>query len=318
MSKAVLAIHGGAGAISRRKITPALQYQYESALQAILAQGEQMLASGASALDIVTEAVRRFEECSLFNAGHGAVFTREAEHELDASIMDGKTRNGGAVAGLRTSRNPVLAARAVMERSPHVFLIGEGADTFAQEHGVERVDSSFFSTDQRYEQLQSVQETGMDTVALDHDDSGSDEPIDQKNKMGTVGAVALDEAGNLAAATSTGGVTNKWPGRVGDSPIIGAGCYADNTTCAVSCTGMGEAFIRAVAAYDVSALMAYSKLSLSEAANQVVHEKLPSLGGTGGIIALDGQGNVTLPFNSEGMYRGSVVAGGVAQVAIYR
>lgn len=322
MIKPVLAIHGGAGAITRTQITPAMQQAYEEALRGILTGGERILAEGGSALDAVTEAVRLLEECPLFNAGHGAVFTRDAGHELDASIMDGSTLACGAVANVRTIRNPVLAARAVMQHSPHVFFAGEGADEFAREQGLEIVSPDFFSTPERHQQLIKAQETGADTIVLDHDGGSQaapqSPPLDESTKMGTVGAVALDAYGNLAAATSTGGMTNKWPGRVGDSPIIGAGCYANNVSCAVSTTGKGEAFIRAVAAYDVAAQMEYAGMSLEQAARKVVYEKLPPLDGAGGLIAIDKQGNVTMPFNTEGMYRGSVVVGETAQVAIYR
>lgn len=322
MIKPVIAIHGGAGAITRSQITPTMQQEYEEALRDILAGGERVLADGGSALDAVTEAVRLLEECPLFNAGHGAVFTRNAEHELDASIMDGSNLSCGAVANVRTVRNPVRAARAVIENSPHVFFAGAGADEFAREQGLEIVDTSFFSTAARREQLTKAQETGADTIVLDHDGSAQAAsalpPLDESKKMGTVGAVALDAHGNLAAATSTGGMTNKWPGRVGDSPLIGAGCYANNATCAVSTTGKGEAFVQAVAAYDISAMMEYAGLNLQQAAHKVVYEKLPPLDGAGGLIAVDRQGNVTMPFNTEGMYRGSVVVGEEAKVAIYR
>jgi beta-aspartyl-peptidase (threonine type) len=326
MIKPVLAIHGGAGAISRAQITPEKQQAYEDALRGILQGGARVLEQGGLALDAVTEAVRLLEECPLFNAGHGAVFTRDAGHELDAAIMDGRTRSCGSVANLRTVRNPILAARAVMEHSPHVFFVAEGAEAFAREQGLEVVDPSYFSTEERRRQLDLAQRTGAESIVLDHDSAGrpghadraaGGAPLDERRKMGTVGAVALDAHGNLAAATSTGGMTNKWPGRVGDSPIVGAGCYANNATCAISTTGKGEAFIRAVAAYDISALMEYAGLTLEQAANKVVHEKLPLLDGAGGLIAVDAHGNVVMPFNTEGMYRGSLVAGGAARVAIY-
>ncbi|MGX5658784.1 isoaspartyl peptidase/L-asparaginase family protein [Castellaniella ginsengisoli] len=322
MIKPVLAIHGGAGAITRAQITPEIQRDYEEALRAVLAGGEQVLAGGGSALDAVTEAVRLLEECPLFNAGHGSVFTRAAEHELDASIMDGRTLGCGAVANIKVIRNPVMAARAVMERSPHVFLVGAGAETFACDAGLERVDPSFFSTPARREQLRLAQESGAETIVLDHDAHRdaltARAPLDESRKMGTVGAVALDSQGNLAAATSTGGLTNKWPGRVGDSPVIGSGCYARNATCAVSTTGKGEAFIRAQAAHDVSAMMEYAGMSLGQAANRMVFDKLPPLDGAGGLIAVDRDGTVVMPFNTEGMYRGSVVVGEPAFVGIYR
>lgn len=317
MIEPVIAIHGGAGAISRSRITPDMQRAYEEALCEVLRGGGRVLAQGGSALDAVTEAVRLLEECPLFNAGHGAVFTRDAGHELDAAIMDGRSRACGAVANVRTVRNPVLAARAVMEHSPHVFFVGEGAEAFAREQGLECVDPAFFSTPHRLEQLREAQSAGAESIVLDHDAARA-APLDETRKMGTVGAVALDARGDLAAATSTGGMTNKWPGRVGDSPIVGAGCYANNATCAVSSTGKGEAFIRAVAAYDISALMEYGGLPLAEAARRVVHDKLPLVDGAGGLIAVDAQGHVVMPFNTEGMYRGCLRSGGKPEVAIYR
>jgi beta-aspartyl-peptidase (threonine type) len=265
----------------------------------------------ASALDVVTEAVRLLEECPLFNAGIGSVFTRDETHELDACVMDGITLKAGAVAGVSHLRNPVLAARLVMENSPHVLLTGAGAEQFAVAHGMESVSPDLFSTPERYQQLLDARSEGI--TQLDHT-----APLDENTKMGTVGAVALDKAGNLAAATSTGGMTNKLPGRVGDSPLPGAGCYANNATAAVSCTGTGEVFIRALAAYDITALMDYGGLSLAEACERVVMEKLPALGGVGGLIAVDHEGNVALPFNSEGMYRAWGYAGDAPSTGIYR
>lgn len=286
--------------------------RYIQALSDIVETGQRMLEDGRSALDVVTEAVRLLEECPLFNAGIGAVYTRDETHELDACVMDGNTLNAGAVAGVSHLRNPILAARLVMEHSPHVMMIGEGAENFAIAQGMERVSADIFSTPERYAQLLAAQSAG-ETV-LDH----SATPLDENNKMGTVGAVALDMFGNLAAATSTGGMTNKLPGRVGDSPLVGAGCYANNASVAVSCTGTGEVFIRALAAYDIAALMDYGGLSLSEACERVVMEKLPALGGSGGLIAVDHEGNVALPFNSEGMYRAWGYAGDTPTTGIYR
>ncbi len=318
MTKSILAIHGGAGAIARAQTTPAVRQQYEDALRTILASAERVLSQGGLALDAVTEAVRLLEECPLFNAGYGAVFTKTAEHELDAAIMDGQTRRCGSVANISTVRNPVLAARAVMEHSPHVFFVGRSAEAFAREQGLESVEPAYFSTPARRAQLEAAQQSGKETITLDHDAASATAPLDERNKMGTVGAVALDQHGNLAAATSTGGMTNKWPGRVGDSPIIGAGCYANNNTCAVSTTGKGEAFIRAVAAYDISAQMEYAGRSLEQAAHQLIHDTLPALDGAGGLIAVDAHGNVVMPFNTEGMYRGYVVSGQTPFVAIHR
>ena len=312
MGKAVIAIHGGAGAITRAQLSQEQELRYIQALSDIVETGQRMLEDGRSALDVVTEAVRLLEECPLFNAGIGAVYTRDETHELDACVMDGNTLNAGAVAGVSHLRNPILAARLVMEHSPHVMMIGEGAENFAIAQGMERVSADIFSTPERYAQLLAAQSAG-ETV-LDH----SATPLDENNKMGTVGAVALDMFGNLAAATSTGGMTNKLPGRVGDSPLVGAGCYANNASVAVSCTGTGEVFIRALAAYDIAALMDYGGLSLSEACERVVMEKLPALGGSGGLIAVDHEGNVALPFNSEGMYRAWGYAGDTPTTGIYR
>lgn len=312
MGKAVIAIHGGAGAITRALLSQEQELRYIQALSDIVETGQRMLEDGRSALDVVTEAVRLLEECPLFNAGIGAVYTRDETHELDACVMDGNTLNAGAVAGVSHLRNPILAARLVMGHSPHVMMIGEGAENFAIAQGMERVSADIFSTPERYAQLLAAQSAG-ETV-LDH----SATPLDENNKMGTVGAVALDMFGNLAAATSTGGMTNKLPGRVGDSPLVGAGCYANNASVAVSCTGTGEVFIRALAAYDIAALMDYGGLSLSEACERVVMEKLPALGGSGGLIAVDHEGNVALPFNSEGMYRAWGYAGDTPTTGIYR
>ena len=312
MGKAVIAIHGGAGAITRSQLSQEQELRYIQALSDIVETGQRMLEDGRSALDVVTEAVRLLEECPLFNAGIGAVYTRDETHELDACVMDGNTLNAGAVAGVSHLRNPILAARLVMEHSPHVMMIGEGAENFAIAQGMERVSADIFSTPERYAQLLAARTVG-ETV-LDHSAS----PLDENNKMGTVGAVALDMFGNLAAATSTGGMTNKLPGRVGDSPLVGAGCYANNASVAVSCTGTGEVFIRALAAYDIASLMDYGGLSLSEACERVVMEKLPALGGSGGLIAIDHEGNVALPFNSEGMYRAWGYAGDTPTTGIYR
>lgn len=312
MKSAVIAIHGGAGAISRANLSPEREREYVEALSAIAGAGQKMLEAGASALETVTEAVRLLEECPLFNAGIGSVFTADGTHELDACIMDGHALQVGAVAGIKHLRNPVLAARRVLEHSPHVLLIGEGAERFAVANGMEKVANDLFSTEFRFEQLRQAKIAG-ETV-LDH--SGA--PLDERSKMGTVGAVALDVDGNLAAATSTGGMTNKLPGRVGDSPLIGAGCYANNASVAVSCTGTGEVFMRTLAAYDISALMEYGGLSLQEACERVVMEKLPALGGSGGLIAIDREGNVVMPFNSEGMYRAYAYAGDTPTVGIYR
>lgn len=312
MSKAVIAIHGGAGAITRSQLSMEQERCYIEALSSIVETGQRMLEAGESALDVVTEAVRLLEECPLFNAGIGSVFTRDETHELDACVMDGVTLKAGAVAGVSRLRNPVLAARLVMEQSPHVLLVGEGAENFAFAQGMAPVSPELFSTPARFEQLLAARAEGE--TRLDHHGA----QLDESTKMGTVGAVALDKAGNLAAATSTGGMTNKLPGRVGDSPLPGAGCYANNASVAVSCTGTGEVFIRTLAAYDIAALMDYGGLSLAEACERVVMEKLPALEGSGGLIAVDREGNVALPFNSEGMYRAWGYAGDAPSTGIYR
>lgn len=317
MAKAAIAIHGGAGAITRAAMSAEKEQAYRQALYDIVTHGQSMLAQGASALDTVTEAVRRLEECPLFNAGKGAVFTRQGTHELDACIMDGRTLQAGAVAGVSRIRNPVLAARALLENSPHVLLAGEGAEAFALAQGLEQVEPDFFSTPERWEQLQRA--LGSDTALLDHDGAAQgDDPLDPDRKFGTVGAVALDNDGNLAAATSTGGMTNKQVGRIGDSPLPGAGCYASNDSVAVSCTGTGEVFIRTLAAYDVAAQMRYGGRTLQQASVNVIHDSVLELGGSGGLIAVDREGNVALPFNSEGMYRAYARTDEAAEVAIYR
>lgn len=319
----LIAIHGGAGTMSRSDISTEQHVAYHTALQNILLAGQKVLAEGGSALDAVSMAVDLLEDCPLFNAGHGAVFTHDETHELDAAVMDGATLRAGAVACVSRIRRPVRAARAVMEHSEHVLLVGAGAEAFAQEHGLEMVSPDYFSTEARRRQLQRAL-SSYKTV-LDHDSAAltfrspaaGGAPLDEDRKMGTVGAVALDAQGNLAAATSTGGMTNKRPGRVGDTPVIGAGTYADNRTAAISCTGTGEMFMRTVAAYDVCARMAYAGQPLAAAAQAVVMEVLPAIGGRGGLIAVDAQGNISLPFNTEGMYRGWARVGEVPVTAIY-
>jgi len=285
----VIAIHGGAGAITRAAMSAEKEQLYLAELERIVSAGQAILAAGGSSLDAVTEAVRLLEECPLFNAGKGAVFTHQGTHELDACIMDGRTLDAGAICGVSHIRNPVLTARKVLENSPHVLFTGAGAEDFARANGQEMVEPAYFFTQERYDQLQRA--IAADTgVMLDHDGASlnaSGDPIDPEHKFGTVGAVAIDELGNLAAATSTGGMTNKQAGRVGDSPIIGAGCYASNDTVAISSTGTGEVFMRTVAAYDVAALMEYAGLTLAEATHKVVQEKLLPLGGSGGMIAVD-------------------------------
>jgi beta-aspartyl-peptidase (threonine type) len=314
MNTPVIAIHGGAGTITRNSLSAEDEARYHQALAGIVAAGQAVLNAGGSALEAVTEAVRLLEDCPLFNAGHGAVYTSEGKHELDASVMNGADLSAGAVACVTNVRNPVLAARAVMEKSEHVLLVGPAAEAFAAKHGAVTVEPGYFHTEARYQQWLRVR--GQSKAMLDHDAASfafahKDEPvepaekapIDPDHKFGTVGAVALDKFGNLAAATSTGGITNKQPGRVGDAPLIGAGCYAANATAAVSATGTGEAFMRGVACYDVAARMAYAGNTLEQAAAAVIFELLPTVQGRGGLIALDAKGNLALPFNTEGMYR---------------
>jgi beta-aspartyl-peptidase (threonine type) len=318
-ARPLIAIHGGAGTISRDSGS-AQEAAYHAALKAILTPAQQLLAAGGSALDAVTLAVELLEECPLFNAGHGAVFTHAETHELDAAVMDGATLRAGAVGCLSRVRRPVRFARAVMERTDHVLLVGPGAEAVAERLGLEMVSNDFFSTDARRQQLHRALAAGR--TVLDHDGAtlAAQErtPLDETRKFGTVGAVAVDAQGNLAAATSTGGMTNKQPGRIGDSPSIGAGTYADNRSAAISCTGPGEMFIRAAAAHDVCARMAYAGLSLEEAAHEVMMKALPAIGGRGGMIAVDARGNLAMPFNSEGMYRGYARVGEEPHTAIFR
>jgi beta-aspartyl-peptidase (threonine type) len=302
--KCGIAIHGGAGTISPKNITPEIESDLRSGLEEALEAGHVILRKGGASLAAVVAAVRALEDNPLFNAGRGAVFTSAGTHEMDAAIMDGKALGAGAVGGIKRIRNPIELARAVMEKSPHVMLVGDGAETFAREVGIEFVEQKYFYTEQRWQALQRVQKART-SVASDQD------------RHGTVGAVALDRAGNLAAATSTGGNTNKHPGRVGDSPIIGAGTYASNESCALSATGDGEYFMRLVTGHDLAALMDYRVLALADAA-QLVIEKVTKLGGSGGLIALDREGNIALPFNSTGMYRGYIDVAGEKFVGIYK
>ena len=308
-----LALHGGAGTILRSTMTPALQQQYEAALKSALDAGYGILEKGGAALDAVEASVKSLEDFPLFNAGRGAVFNHEGGHEMDAAIMNGRTLDCGAVAGVSGIRNPVSLARAVMEQSEHVLLAGRSAEAFAQTCHFSLEGADYFFTDQRYAQWQEALKE--DRVQLDHADKAGDTG---EKKFGTVGAVALDLAGNLAAATSTGGMTNKKWGRVGDSPIIGAGTWASNDSCAISCTGHGEFFIKAVVGHDIHCLMLYKGLSLREACDVVVHDKLVKLGGEGGLVAVDALGNIAMPFNSEGMYRAFRKSDGQMEISIYK
>lgn len=317
--KYVMVMHGGAGTILKEEMTPEKEAAYKAALTEALQTGYQQLNTGKSSLDAVEAAIHVLEDSPLFNAGKGAVFTHDGRNEMDAAIMDGKTLAAGAVAGVTTIRHPISAARAVMEKSEHVMMFGPGAEQFAKEAGLEIVDPKYFYTQERWDALQKVIEEDSTKSQLDHDSKTSLKlGIKNKdNKFGTVGAVALDKAGNLAAGTSTGGMTNKRYGRVGDSPIIGAGTYANNQTAGISCTGWGEFYIRNVVAYDISALMEYKGLSVAEAA-QTALDKVAKLGGDGGLIALDKNGNVAMPFNTAGMYRGTVTEDGKIEIKIYK
>lgn len=308
MRKFALAIHGGAGTILRSSMTAEKEMAYKKALEDAMIAGEGLLVKGGRSMDAIEAAIRSLENNPLFNAGKGAVFTNEGKHEMDASIMNGKDLMAGAVAGVQNIKNPISLARAVMEKSEHVFMAGLGAQEFAKKINAEFMPDDYFFVQQRYDQLQEAKKE--DKMILDH--------TDKEKKFGTVGAVAIDQHGNLAAGTSTGGMTNKKHGRVGDTPVIGSGTYANNKTCAISCTGHGEFFLRAVVAYDISCLIEYKGLSLKKACDIVVMDKLVKIGGEGGLIALDAKGNIELPFNSEGMYRASKKEGEDLFIGIYK
>ncbi|HEY1023288.1 MAG TPA: isoaspartyl peptidase/L-asparaginase [Flavisolibacter sp.] len=317
--KYVLVIHGGAGTITRANMTPEREKAYTAALREALQTGYNSLQAGKSSLDAVETTIHVLENSPLFNAGKGAVFTNDGRNELDASIMEGKTLRAGAVAGVTTVKNPISAARAVMEKSEHVMMVGAGAEKFSKDAGLEIVDPKYFWTQSRWNGLQQAKKQDSLKAVLDHDQktSGLLGTTNRDFKFGTVGCVALDKAGNLAAGTSTGGMTNKKYGRVGDAPIIGAGTYCNNATAGISCTGWGEYFIRAVVAKTVSDLMEYKGLSVAEASRMAI-EKVEKLGGDGGLIALDKNGNIAMPFNTEGMYRGAVTADGKIEIEIYK
>lgn len=308
----MLVIHGGAGTITRAGMSAEAEKQYREALEQSLRIGHAVLARGGSSMDAVEASIRFMEDSPLFNAGKGAVFTHDGRNELDAAMMDGKTKKAGSIAGVTIIRNPITAARAVMEKSEHVMMVGRGAEMFATTMGLDIVDPTYFWTERRWKALQQklVEEEGKKPKA--------ELGFPDEKKFGTVGAVALDRSGNLAAGTSTGGMTNKKFGRVGDVPIIGAGTYAENESCAVSATGHGEFFIRWTVAYDIAALVKYRGLTVQQAADEVIHKKLAPVKGEGGVIVLDAKGNFAMPFNSEGMYRGWIGADGVPHVEIYK
>lgn len=316
--KYVLVIHGGAGYIEKSSFSQEKENEYKKKLEEALKVGYAVLDSGGSSVEAVSETIQILENSPLFNAGKGAVYTHQETVEHDASIMNGKDKNAGAVAGVSHIRNPITAARKVMEVSEHVMLSGKGAEAFAKINGIEMVDTSYFFNKKRLDYLKKLKE--KEKLKEDQNDRGQVEnniEWQPDEKFGTVGAVAVDKNKNLAAGTSTGGMTNKKYGRIGDSPIIGAGTYADNATCAVSSTGHGEYFIRSVVAYDIAALMKYKNWSLSKAAHHVVMEKLVEFKGSGGIIAIDAEGNIAMPFNTTGMFRGMVDEDGNISVFLY-
>lgn len=304
-----IAIHGGAGTLVKGMMTPELEAKYKAALQLALDEGYKVLENNGTATEAVEKAVVVLEDSPLFNAGKGSVFTATESHEMDASIMDGKTLNAGAVSLITGIKNPVSLARDVMEKSEHVFLAGEGAMQFAKELDYNLENESYFYDELRHNQWLEIKDT--DNFQLDH-------ATKKDSKFGTVGAVACDKEGNIAAATSTGGMTNKKWGRVGDSPMIGAGNYANNKTCAISCTGSGEFFIRGVVAYDVACLIEHKNMSLKDASNEVINKRILEIKGDGGLIAVDTKGNIAMPFNTEGMYRASKSSTGVEEVSIYK
>ena len=311
-----LVIHGGAGTILKANMTDSLEAAYREVLERAVRAGHEILANGGEAMEAVTASINIMEDSPLFNAGKGAVFTHEETNELDASVMDGATLNAGAVAGVTHIKNPIDLAVEVMDNSDHVMLAGAGAEVFAQTRGIELVDPSYFYTERRFRSLQRIKE--REKTELDHDGQASAfDPFIKDSKFGTVGCAALDKHGNLAAGTSTGGMTNKRWNRIGDAPIIGAGTYANNATCAVSSTGWGEYFIRAMVAHDISAMMEYKGTSLADAAREVIHEKVGGLGGDGGIVAIDKDGNVAMEFNTAGMYRAHMNAAGDLIIGIY-
>ena len=315
--KIALAVHGGAGTILKSSMTTELEKAYKAALEESLQKGYEILKNGGTSLDAVELSVRVLEDCPLYNAGRGSVFTADGRNELDASIMYGKDLSAGGIAEVTNIRNPISAARAVMEKSEHILMVGRGAEDFARIYGLEIVEPGYFFTQERWDALQRVRETDPTSTELDHGSGKVTLKKVKAEKFGTVGAVAVDLDGNLAAATSTGGMTNKKWGRVGDSPLIGAGTYA-NHLCAISCTGWGEYFIRLCLAKTVADLLEHKGYSLKKACNEVILKKLPDLGGDGGLVAVDKDGNVAMPFSTEGMYRGYIKTNGKAVVEIYR
>lgn len=327
MSNYAIVIHGGAGSILRENLSAEMEAAYREKLIEALKVGQALLKNGGTSVDAVVETIKILEDSPLFNAGKGSVYTHDEKNEMDASIMNGNDMTAGAVAGVDTIKNPIEAAREVMQNSRHVMLSGSGAVEFAKEHGITIVDTAYFYNERRLQQLKKAKD--KESVILDHDGGHGmvdtahseiefDVTLKTDDKFGTVGCVALDQHGNLAAGTSTGGMTNKRYGRIGDSPIIGAGTYADDKTCAVSSTGHGEYFIRLAVAKEISAQMEHGAKSLQEAADNVIHTKLTELGGTGGVIAIDANGNIAMPFNTSGMYRGYIDTNGEMEVLIFK
>jgi len=317
--KFVLVIHGGAGTILKSQMTPEKEKAYQQGLNDALQKGYEVLSKGGTALDAVEATIEVMEDNPLFNAGKGAVFTHEGKNEMDAAIMDGKTLKAGAVAGVTNIKNPITTARAVMDKSGHVMMAGKGAEQFAAQQGCTIVDPSYFFTEDRWKALQKAKaDDSLKPFERDTSKSFLKQSENKDYKYGTVGCVALDVYGNLAAGTSTGGMTNKKFGRIGDSPIIGAGTYANNSTCAISCTGYGEYFIRLVMAKSVSDRMELGHETLQQAANEMIMHKLGDLGGDGGLIAVDKNGNISMPFNTTGMYRGYMTSDGKKEIKIYK
>lgn len=313
--KYALVIHGGAGTIVKSSMTPEKEKAYKAALELALKAGDSILANGGTAIDAVVAAIKIMEDCPLFNAGKGAVFTNEGKNELDASIMDGSNLKAGAIAGVTTIKNPITAALAVMNKSEHVMMAGKGAEKFAEDQGCSIVSPSYFYTKDRWQSLQKAKQ--KDAQKVDSSNAIKD-PLNKDFKYGTVGCAALDKYGNIASGTSTGGMTNKKYGRIGDAPIIGSGTYADNNTCAISCTGWGEYFIRLSMAKAISDRMELKGMSLEDAAKEMIHKKLPALGGDGGLVGIDKEGNITMQFCTPGMYRGYINKKGEMVIKIYK
>ena len=316
IEKFCIVIHGGAGTILKENMSDSLEAEYNRVLDLAVSRGYEILKNGGTSLDAVTQTIMILEDSPLFNAGKGAVFTNEGKNELDASIMDGKSKAAGAVASVTRVKNPITLARAIMEVSEHVMMVGPGAEKFAEQNGVELVNPNYFYTSKRWNSLLQAKE--REKIELDHAAVKHYDPLIKDQKFGTVGCVALDKEGNIAAGTSTGGMTNKRYGRVGDAPIIGAGTYADNATCGVSATGWGEFFIRNVVAYDIAAQMQYKNISLTDAAKETIQKKVPEMGGDGGIIAIDKEGNIVMEFNTAGMYRAAIDVNGIKTIGIYK